>query len=390
MKIFRITFIVLFFLLLALPSIQKYFGILPRVRVEGMSLPKLPKDVSISSALSGELQKRFEQWFHRRNGLWEYFVRLDNQLNYKLFQQITSSYSSELLVGKDQVLFQRFYLNEWNNNTKIPDELLQHRVTLLKQTQDALARRGIPMLVVISANHLAVNPGIVSGKFASPNREQRLGNYQRMKPMLEAAGVNVLDGLNFFRQEFAEGKLHFTPSGSHWDSVGACLMANNILQRAEELVGKPLAELTCYPVVARETPRREELDLVQVANLWDANLYQRQTNYPSASAVFPENAYKPNVLIVGTSFMFSLLQYLERRNTVRNTDLFFYYKKHRRFPGGKLKAFERQKIDWEKTLEGRDLVLIESSSALMHEAGFEFLMDVLSYLAHHPYKPAVQ
>ena len=381
MKAARIFCLALFFLVLCVPVTQRAFKIFRTHRVYGVGTPRFPEDMSKTAVLEGTFQSSFDRWFTRRNGMWEFFVRLDNQLNFSLFDQSASSYNTPVLIGKNNTLFQRFYLDEYNRAMSVPEPMLLNRVTLLKQTQDALARRGIPMVYVISASHLSVNQSFLEPQFISPNRDVRVGNYERMLPMLKEAGVNLIDEVEFFRNEFRDGRLHFTPSGSHWDSVGACFVASHILDFGSKATGKPMVDMKCQPIVERAKPRRPELDLVQISNFWTDTPYDIATKYPNPTLIRTKDTYKPNILIVGTSYMYTVLNFLERRKTARRIDFFFYYREHRSFPNNKTRELDPATINWEELMKGRDLVVIESSSAIMTEAGQGFLKDAIEHLS---------
>ena len=380
MKSLKLVCCAIFLGLLCVPIAQCALKLAPRQKVVGIAIPDAPAAPTFPVVASGDFQKQFELWFERGNGLWEYFVRFDNQISWDLFQQASSSYVTQVFLGRGINLFQRIYLDDFNRAQPLPIETLERRVRLLRAAQDALAKRGVQMLLVISAPHIRINPAIVSPGYISPNRETRADNYERMLPLLDAAGINYFDSVQFFKKENEAGRLHFLASASHYDNVGACLVTQQILARAENLLGKKLAKLSCDPIARRNEPKAVEIDLASISNLWDADLYNVPTEYPTVKMERSPESYQPSVLFVGTSFVYALLEMLERKGAVKRTDFFYYYKEHRHFPGGKQRPLDRTSIDWKTFFDKRDLVVIECSSAVLPEAGFHFVVDVAEQL----------
>ena len=372
-------FLFLFFLVTLLPLVQMNTGVITPKKLNGFSMPKRPAVPTVGKFLDGSFQKDLERWFMRRNGLWAHLVRLESQLNFDMFGQISQSYKSTLARGEQEWLFQTEYLSEFNRTKQPSDDALYIKVRQLRHLQDLLGSHGVKFLLLISANKTSVHPEVVPAKFHSPGRENRLSMYQRMLKLLRSEGVNYLDAVEFFKSRRIDDYSHFSISGSHWNDVGACLITRELTQRISKLLGKQLRDFSCQPIKMRQ-PKHTDLDLVKIANLWDVSTYLRETPYPTTETIAQGNEYQPKLLIVGTSFVWSVLRFMDFHKVCRYNDFYYYYNRLRNYPSGRQHALNRATIDWSAEVLSNDVVVIEANSAILDSAGFEFVADAINNL----------
>ena len=68
-------------------------------------------------------------------------------------------------------------------------------------------------------------------------------------------------------------------------------------------------------------------------------------------------------------------------------DFYYYFNTHHSFPGGKESPVDREHFDWENELLSKDVLIIEVSSTLVHEAGYGFVESALEALGAVPFQP---
>lgn len=368
----------LFILSLWLPLAQMQIQFVKPMRLSNLRRPANPGAPSLAKIRSGEYQKSLALWFLRTHGFWGHLVRIENQVNYEWFRQPSSSYRAALRVASDGSLYQSLYLKDFNREILPNQQHIESRVLGIKRLQDLLAARGVGFLLVLSTNKISINPALVPWHYHAPQRLARPRTYDRMLPLLVNLGVNLLDTQQLLAERSVENPMrYFTPSGSHWNDVGACEVTAALSREASRILAKPLNEIVCERVTLRPTPRNTDFDLVQMANLWSADFFKRPTPYPQSRTVEPPDAYRPRVLFVGTSFVWSILRFAERHKLYAQADFWYYYNRLRRYPGGHQRPLQRQRINWETDMLAKDLVVIEINVAAMENAGFEFLEDAI-------------
>ena len=64
--------------------------------------------------------------------------------------------------------------------------------------------------------------------------------------------------------------------------------------------------------------------------------------------------------------------------TFSSLDFLYYFNTRYSYPGKKRSPIDRKSIDWEKTLRGRDIVLVEVNEVAMNETGYDFIETALA------------
>ena len=206
-----------------------------------------------------------------------------------------------------------------------------------------------------------------------PQFSKRRSDGEKFLEALRGYDIPVISGYELLKEKEAQsGHAMFAPSGTHWNVYAACHVTHAVIDLWMKLLDKPLTQITCDPTTMRPVPSSPDRDIARVANL----LYPELTYTPQPIAankrVVPENVFRPNVLVVGTSFMWSLFQYLDIHHVYSVRNFFYYFKKNYGF---KRKAIPMNKkaVDWEKEILKRDIVMIEINEAFVKRIGYGFL-----------------
>ena len=376
-------FVAILYLGLCLPLIQLQFRIFDSRGLNGVSVPNARPAIKLKSLLKESYQKGMEEWFMKRNGLYGYMVRASNQLSFSLFGQISANYFSSVLLGRDGQFFQPMYLNSFNRTENTPVTEMEDRVRKLKTLQELLAKHNVSFLLLITTNVLALYPEIVPAAYTDPSRLGRKNNYELMLSFLDKYGVNYLDVHQFLMREKSSSPVRlFVKTGSHWNDVAACRITDLLVQKFEQLLGKKLIRFTCEPIKTKYPPRSEDLDLVAIANLLFAERTFRPAPYPESQTIKQGDEYKPKVLFVGTSFVMSILRFLGRHDVLEQSLYYFYYNQVMDSRTGAFQMLNRKKIDWQKRVLSKDLVVIENNQAA--RVGFRFLDDAIERISAIP------
>lgn len=65
------------------------------------------------SWLSGAFQKEAERWIDEHIGFKAWFVKTDNQLNHWLFRENHQKTGSNIILGKNDHLYEQAYIDAW-------------------------------------------------------------------------------------------------------------------------------------------------------------------------------------------------------------------------------------------------------------------------------------
>jgi hypothetical protein len=199
--------------------------------------------------------------------------------------------------------------------------------------------------------------------------------------------VNVVDSHTLFMQEKDRGYELFGSSGTHWNKYGAYLVWKEIVKSVEGRFQPPL-QLPYLSDIVRRPSDEIDADLGALLNLWDSSLSSPMTYYPVFNLQEgKQQAKKPSVLLVGDSFLFTLVDIIKRANLSADVDAWYYFKRHFHYPvyDGKLKeltsAVETQmrkdSVEWQDQFFNKDLVILVQTQHWLPDVGFGFVTGAL-------------
>ncbi len=376
------TFI--FFGLLLFPAAQYFFDLIPRKGLTNVSIQRDFPKLSLESFQSGRFQEAFNTWVTRNNGLFGYFVRSENQLNFTLFKQISASYNASVKLGKDNYLFQSMYLKDLNGQAIYPETLFLFKIEKLKQLKEYLNKRGKSLLVLITPNKVLYEPSIVPSYYLTPNYQLVERGYDQLKRLMIKEGIDFIDGPLLFKENAKDLKVpFFSASGSHYNSVGGCLISKAVLDRMSVLMKKPLRKFQCSKDYKwRDIPKGPDRDLSTMINIWFPQTTFSRTPYTEPEIEDQGNIFRPKVLVVGTSFLWSVFEVWERIGVYSRRFFFYYYNTNYYYYRDRKGSRKRGKhginksgLDWEKYVFSNDVIILEANQSLSHNLGFGFLEE---------------
>src|SRR5690606_16381177 len=96
-----------------------------------------------------------EGYINDEIGFKPWFVKIKNQIEYSLFDKVNAS---NVIVGKNDVLFQDFYISALLGHDFLGEETIKTKVSKLKYVQDELAKNNVQFLFVIAPGKASFYP----------------------------------------------------------------------------------------------------------------------------------------------------------------------------------------------------------------------------------------
>ncbi len=359
------------------PMIQMQFEPLQRLRIHGVSLPKHAPLLTIDALLTGSYQEKAEEWLMKKSGLWTYFVRSDNQLNYEAFGLLSTNYNSQVVLGKNSILFEREYIEALNGKRQASEETLEVLAQDLATLQNALHQRGIGFSLILSASKAELYQDQIPAQFLTPHPPLQ-SKYEYFTDRLQQHSVSFIDGPKILREiERGKNVRTFAATGTHWSAYGVCNVIQSLLQEVEQQLNKKPKDLICGPLVLRPTPRKADQDLLEIANVWTTESFLQPQYYPKTSVKKEGERYKPSMLFIGTSFVWPMLKVMDRHRLYQRSSFFYYYSRNRKFPSGSYRKIDKATLDWEKDVFSHNMIAIEINESAIENAGSGFIADAL-------------
>lgn len=378
MKKFLLFAAAVFSLFLALPLVQQATRLPLDCPLAGVEPSAARPAVGFSAWWNGTLQAEFDAWLNRHIGFRGLLVRTANQINFTLYGELPSHGGTQMLMGRDGMLFEKPYVDAYNADGK------KHRGNFplisasTRRLQDRLARDGIAFLLVIAPSKAEIYPEFLPAEADVAGRPARRSNYQHFVEFLRRDGVNLVDAHELFLRWKAEPGTPrlFADGGTHWNEYGAARVVEEIVRRLRELTGKDLPAVKIAGAVVNRTIVGEDNDLGELANLWSG----RQLAGPQVHPVVETQAggYLPDVLFVGDSFGTTLTGFMDRHRLYRRRDTLHYYGRRFSYPVETDCPLDKAQFDLLAELRGRDAVVIEVAEYWLPRVGFGFVRDALN------------
>ena len=377
MKTFLLVAAILFSLVLALPLVQMATGFPPDYPLAGVETTATRPATGWAAWWNGTLQPDFDGWINQRIGLRGWLVRTANQLNYVLFRELPRRSGTQVLLGRDGMLYEKVYVDAYNQSGHRLGKELRNISASTKRLQDRLAADGITFLLVIAPSKAEIYPEFLPPEADVAGRPTRRSNYENFVKYLRADGVNLVDAHELFLQwKTAPGAPRlFANGGTHWNEYGAARVVAELARRLRAATGKDLPTVEIVGAATNRTIVGEDNDLGELVNLWSGRPLAGPQVHPVVD-VRP-GAHLPDVLFVGDSFVFTLTNFMDRHGLYRKRNTYYYYNREYFWPVAPNAPLDKRQLDLLAEVRGRDAVVIEVGEYWLPRVGFGFVRDML-------------
>ena len=379
MQKFLLSAAILFCLFLVLPLAQMATGWLPDVPLAGVETPTAGPAVGARAWWNGTMQTDFDAWLAQRVGLRGALVRTANQIRYVLFRELPKRSGTQVLLGREGMLYEKVYVDAYNANGQRPARELANVSASTKRLQNRLARDGIAFLLVIAPSKAEIYPEFLPPEADVAGRPARRSDYQNFIEHLRRDGVQVLDAHRLFaeRKRAPGSPPLFARRGTHWNHYGAVLVAARLLEELARLTGaeEPPAVAVVGAVTNRQIASPDN-DLGELANLWQRrSLAGRQVHPQVEIRPGPD---KPAVTFITDSFGAQLITWLQRQRLLARHDSYWYNQRHYGWPGREPAAGSAPRGAGPERLAGCDAVVVVQVEVLLPDVGFGFVEETLA------------
>jgi hypothetical protein len=354
--------ITVFAAFLAMVGVQVLWPFIPQFdKLHGVTSTPPPVTWSWLALRRGDTARQVEAWYNVRVGLRNFWVALDNQVSYSLFGEVTPrTEGARIVAGPHDWFFEYQYIQTAVSPGWWTPDMLKAAVARLKSVQEKLARRGVPLLLVVAPSKVELYPEHVpAALFAGRQPADFTTNFEMARPLLQAAGINFYDGPARFAAWKAAGDHDlFARSGVHWSYFSTVHVLREIRERLNPVMRHPLPELkvAAMPI---GPPRVTDKDLLDTANLLISSPYEHPLPYPVLTAQYAVPTEElPRLLWVHDSFGWLLIDQLYAAHAVRPSESLYYFKTCYHIPGGTKTDLDLNKINWDAFLKSYDAVVV--------------------------------
>lgn len=362
-KIKKGILIALLFSLL-FPVIQTHLNFI-KVRPLKGAVKELEKPkFNIKQWFTGEYQEEEEAYKNASFGFRNFFVRLNNQIAFSLFDKANAK---GVVVGKSNYLYEEQYILAYYGKDFIGADSIRHRLDRMKFLHDTLAKQNKSLILVFAAGKGSYFPEYFPHQYDKWVKGQT--NYQGYLNYSKQIGLNYID----FNQYFINKKSHssyplFPQYGIHWSNYGVCLAADSMIHYIERLRHINMPEIY-WKKVDMDSPRGTDYDIAD-----GMNLLQTLSTYPMA---YPEVQYtpgseevRPASLIIADSYYWGMYN-IGISNVFSNTQFWFYNNEVYSPQFSEMKS--SHEMDLKEAINNHDIIIILCTEANMPRLGWGFI-----------------
>jgi len=340
-------------------------------------VPRAP--LTPDSWWSGRFQQDFDRWFARRLPGRPHLVRTDNQISLSLFGQAPSG-GTRLLLGLGGTIIEQAQLDQYNWPRRTDPARLAAFAQDLRRLQGLLERRGQQLVVVIAPTKVEIYPELNPPGFVVPGRAGRRSTYDELVPLLDAAGVTLVDGHRILLEERARGDVPVFPrGGTHWNHYGGALVASSLLAALDRGAPGRFVQLDVKGARTDRVVWATDDDLGQLLNVWWPRPWPGPQTHPVLETR-SQGRVRPRLLFAGDSFTLALLDFMTGEGLIDAGESIFYFNRRARYPGGGITPLDRSRFDVMREFQGLDAVVLVSSEHWLHTQIFGFVAAALKSL----------
>ncbi|MBN8695350.1 MAG: hypothetical protein J0L87_02365 [Bacteroidetes bacterium] len=343
---------VFFIVSLFFPLIQQQFKLIKEKPLEGFFNIEDYPTLSIEKWKNGEFQKQFETAYNDQIGFHDFFIELQSQINYSLFN---ISKIQSVVVGKEGYLYVRNYIDAVNGNDFMGSAYINLQIEKGKVVDSILKQKNISLLFAIAPGKGSYFPEYIPDAYKTNNHPDST-NYACYKKAFANSSLNFLDLREYFLKikDTCRYPL-FSQVGVHWGEY-ACYIATDTLLKKLGI---------------KNTAKIKDLklndSLIQTDK--DAGLLMNTLKFPKyykmtiPELIFASDTSKPtlNLLSIGDSYFSNIV-------TTGIVDSIFKTYDYKLYNKPVL-----SKAEFKKHIEKHQVVLLLATDATLNQFPYDFI-----------------
>ncbi|MBL7910709.1 MAG: hypothetical protein JNJ41_06630 [Bacteroidia bacterium] len=319
-----------------------------------------------SNWFSGHYQVNQENYLNSNFGFRSLYVRLNNQIDFSVFNKI---HSQDVVLGKDNYLFEERYINSYCGKDFMGADSVEHILDQLAFISSEFKKRGKHLIIVFAANKASYYPEFIPEHYHKINDST---NYKFLSTGIKNKALNAIDFDKWFVENRSRAKYPLYPKyGTHWSNYGAVLAADSIINYIQALTSSDLPNLI-YDKIDLKQPIYTDYDIADGMNLL-FRLKSFEMAYPKISTENAEGKTRPRVLVISDSFYWDMFYFGISKSF--KDDHFWYYNKQV-YPESNKKSVMVKELDLEKEIEKHDVFVVMATSSNLNGFGWGFFDNV--------------
>ncbi len=378
MKLIKHILFILFFLVFSAEFIQNEFSLVKAEPLEGAVEKAKKPTLTMDNWFSGMYQDSLIKYNEDNLDLHPFLIRLHNQVGYNLFGEINVNDAEE---GKDHYFFEKKYIKAFLGKDFAGEDTINEKVNKLIYIKSELKKRNIDLILVIAPGKPSYYPEYLSSKYDLSKLPRT--NYDAYSEALAKNKVDYIDFKKYFLQLKPTVKYPlFTRLGTHWSVSSSVITADSLFDYMEHQHKITLRHYSQTAGDVSSTPRYSDDDIAKPMDLLSP-IPSYPMYYPAINFESDTSKTKPDVLIIGDSFMWNWIEIYPFIPAMFNKNsAFWYYNTEVWWPLDPNRKTKQPvgELNFEEQTMHRDFIIIESTESNLVNFGRNFIEQMYALL----------
>lgn len=358
--------------MLFLPLLQSVFKFKKHIKpLKGAYQEVKEAEFSSNSWLNGNFQKTEDDYLNQNFGFRNYYVRLNNQIDYSLFNKANVE---KVVIGQGGFLYESNYITSYFGENFVGKEILEEKFKKLKDLQDLFKELKITLAVVFAPGKATFYPEFIPEDW---QQTKKLNNYEYTVEICKKLEIDYID----FNDWFLKLK-NITPydlypkTGIHWSNYGALISFDTLTRHLEKQSKLNLKNLSISNISFSNELIAPDDDIGLAMNLFK-NIQPLPMPYAKYEWTDDSTFTKPNALFIGDSYFWNLY-YEGLINNVFHEAKFWYYNQTV-YPETETQR-EVNKLNLINEIKKQKIITIMATDCNIHDFGWGFIEQAYSAL----------
>ncbi len=365
-KFLKLFLIGIMLFVLGYPMIQHKFKWTEISPLNGEIVPLERPVFSKEAWFDGTYQDKRTDYLNENVGFRNVMVRTYNQIYYSYFN---TAKAKGVVIGKDNYLYEKQYIDAFYGKDFQGEEYIKQQVNKLAKVSDTLSKMGKHLIVMLAPGKASYFPEYIPNrKFFKSQLRTNLAAYENYLFEFQVKTVNMN---RYFIQNKGKTKYPLFPkTGIHWSKYGEVFMADTLISYLNHFEGIQVPKLNVKRVEVSDSMRSTDDDIEKGMNLW-FDIPDYKMGYPIFEfKTDPKQKYS-KILTIADSYYWGPFDWGMSRDVFGGGQ--FWYYNETIFPESFEKETRVKDLDFKKSLESNDAVLIIVTDANLYKFGFGFV-----------------
>jgi hypothetical protein len=327
--------------------------------------------ISVNSWFSGRYQEIKDKHLTQNFGFRNYYVMLNNQLDYKLFN---GANVDKVVIGKGGFLYETNYIEAYFGNNFIGENELTQKFNKIKELQDNLAANGIDLEIVFTPSKASFYPEFIPDNWVS---EKKLSNYEYAATLCQKLKIHHIDFSKWFREQKNISPYDLYPkTGIHWTNYGALIATDSLKRQIEHNANLNLKDFVITNIAFLDSLISPDNDMGEAMNLlFPINSFPMP--YANYYWTEDESAQQPSALFIGDSYFWNI--YYQGLTNNLFSDCKFWYYNQTVYPESE-SVREVNNLDVSEEIKKQQVIVLMATETNIHDIGWGFVDKALEAL----------